>query len=88
MIPIVTERLTLREVTHDDDAFILALLNTPKFIRYIGDRGVRSMEDARSYIDERYLASYRDNGYGSYGVVENRRWRVRKASYKIGIHIR
>ena len=71
MIPIVTERLTLREVTHDDAAFILELLNTPKFIKYIGDRGVRSIEDARRYIDERYLASYRDNGYGLYGVVEN-----------------
>jgi len=71
MIPIVTERLTLREVTHDDAAFILELLNTPKFIKYIGDRGVRSVEDALRYIDERYLASYRDNGYGLYAVVEN-----------------
>ena len=71
MIPIVTERLTLREVTHDDAAFILELLNTTKYIKYIGDRGVRSIEDARRYIDERYLASYRDNGYGLYGVVEN-----------------
>jgi len=70
MIPIVTERLTLREVTYDDAAFILELLNTPKFIRYIGDRGVRSIEDALRYIDERYLASYRENGYGLYGVVE------------------
>ena len=71
MIPIVTERLTLREVTHDDAAFILELLNTPKFIKYIGDRGARSIDDALRYIDERYLASYRDNGYGLYGVVEN-----------------
>jgi len=71
MKPIVTERLTLREVTHNDPAFILEFLNTPKFIQYIGDRGVRSIEDALRYIDERYLASYRDNGYGLYGVVEN-----------------
>ncbi len=71
MIPIVTERLTLREVTHDDAAFILELLNTTKFIKYIGDRGARSIDDALRYIDERYLASYRDNGYGLYGVVEN-----------------
>jgi len=71
MIPIVTERLTLREVTRDDAAFILELLNTPKFIKYIGDRGARSIDDALRYIDERYLASYRDNGYGLYGVGEN-----------------
>lgn len=70
MTPIVTERLLLREVTHDDAPFILELLNTPKFIRYIGDRGVRDLDGARRYIDERYLASYRENGFGLYGVVE------------------
>jgi [ribosomal protein S5]-alanine N-acetyltransferase len=70
MKPIETARLILREVTHDDAGFILELLNTPKFIRYIGDRGVRDLDGARRYIDERYLASYRDNGYGLYGVVE------------------
>ncbi|MEJ7622714.1 MAG: GNAT family N-acetyltransferase [Pyrinomonadaceae bacterium] len=65
-----TERLVIREVTIDDAAFILELLNTPKFLKYIGDRGVRDLDGARVYISDRYLASYRDNGYGLYGVVE------------------
>lgn len=65
-----TERLVLREVTTDDAAFILELLNTPKFLKYIGDRDVRNLDGARAYIEDRYLASYRNNGYGLYGVVE------------------
>lgn len=65
-----TERLVLREVTKDDAAFILELLNTPKFLKFIGDRGIRDIDGARAYIEDRYLASYRDNGYGLYGVVE------------------
>jgi ribosomal-protein-alanine N-acetyltransferase len=45
-----TERLILRQASIDDAEFILALLNEPSFIRNIGDRGVRTMEDARNYI--------------------------------------
>jgi RimJ/RimL family protein N-acetyltransferase len=63
-----TERLVLREITTDDAAFLLELINTPKFHRYIGDRGVRTVEAARTYLDERYLASYREHGYGLYAV--------------------
>lgn len=51
-----------------DAEFIFALLNTPKFIKYIGDRGVRSLEDAREIINKRYMQSYRDHGYGLYTV--------------------
>ena len=62
-----TERLLLRELDSAIDAeFIFELLNTPKFKKYIGDRGVRSVEQARDFIDNRYRASYRENGYGLY----------------------
>jgi len=64
-----TERLTLRELISADDAeFVFALLNTPKFIQYIGDRGVRSVEQAREFIENRYRQSYSDHGYGLYAV--------------------
>ena len=63
-----TPRLVVREMTLDDAPFVLGLLNTPKFIKYIADRGVRTLEDARRYIDERFLASYSANGYGLYMV--------------------
>jgi len=64
-----TERLLLREIDSALDAeFIFELLNTPKFIEYIGDRGVRSVEQARDFIEDRYSRSYRENGYGLYTV--------------------
>jgi RimJ/RimL family protein N-acetyltransferase len=63
-----TDRLVIREITEDDRAFILELLNTPSFIKYIGDRGVRSVEDAREFIENRYRQSYREHGYGLYAV--------------------
>jgi ribosomal-protein-alanine N-acetyltransferase len=63
-----TDRLVMREIGKDDAAFIFELLNTPSFIRYIGDRGVRVLDDARHYIETRYHQSYREHGYGLYAV--------------------
>ena len=63
-----TERLVLRELVADDAAFINELLNTPKFLKYIGDRNVRSDEEARDFIVSRYRASYTNNGYGLWAV--------------------
>jgi RimJ/RimL family protein N-acetyltransferase len=51
-----------------DAEFIFRLLNSPKFIKYIGDRGVRSVDDARDFIENRYRQSYRDHGFGLYTV--------------------
>jgi len=48
-----TARLTLSPVVEADAGFILELLNDPGWIRNIGDRNVRSLEDARAYIQER-----------------------------------
>jgi RimJ/RimL family protein N-acetyltransferase len=66
-----TERLTLRHATLDDGEFVLRLLNEPSFIRFIGDRGVRTADDARRYIAERFIASYEQHGFGLW-VVERR----------------
>ena len=64
-----TERLNLREMDSAIDAeFIFELLNTPKFLKYIGDRGVRSIEQAREFIEDRYRQSYREHGFGLYTV--------------------
>jgi ribosomal-protein-alanine N-acetyltransferase len=64
-----TERLVIREVEEGDAAFMNTLLNSPGFLKYIGDRGVRSDEEARAFISERYRKSYSDNGYGLYTVL-------------------
>lgn len=61
-----TERLVLREVTADDDGFVLDLLNQPSFKKFIGDRGVRNLDQAREYILTRFTNSYRDNSFGLY----------------------
>ena len=45
-----TNRLTLRPLAADDAPFILALLNEPSFLQFIGDKGVRTIDDAREYI--------------------------------------
>jgi ribosomal-protein-alanine N-acetyltransferase len=63
-----TERLRLRRVHEGDAAFMLELLNQPTFLRFIGDKGVRTLEDARNYIRTGPLASYQLNGFGLYMV--------------------
>lgn len=59
-----TERLILRRFTVDDAQFALALLNEPSFLRYIGDKKVRTLDDARQYILTGPVASYERNGFG------------------------
>ena len=63
-----TPRLALARLSPDDAAFILELLNDPSFLRYIGDRGVRSLDDARRYIETGPMASYERHGFGLYRV--------------------
>jgi [ribosomal protein S5]-alanine N-acetyltransferase len=64
-----TDRTILREMDSSADAeFTLRLLNSPKFIKYIGDRGVRSVAEAADFIETPYRKSYRDNGFGLYTV--------------------
>ena len=69
MFTLETERLTLREVSTDDADFILRLLNEPSFLRFIGDKGVRNLQDARQYILNGPISSYNQNGFGLYLVV-------------------
>jgi [ribosomal protein S5]-alanine N-acetyltransferase len=63
-----TERTHLREIERTDAPFICALLNQPSFLRYIGDRMVRTSEDAANFIESRYQQSYREHGFGLYLV--------------------
>jgi [ribosomal protein S5]-alanine N-acetyltransferase len=64
-----TDRLFLRQLTTEDAQFILELLNDPSFIRNIGDRNVRTIDDACSYILNGPVASYAKNGFGLYLVL-------------------
>lgn len=64
-----TARLALTEFTTTDAAFIVRLLNDPDWIRFIGDRNVRSEDDARAYLECGPLAMYARNGFGLWRVT-------------------
>jgi ribosomal-protein-alanine N-acetyltransferase len=66
MIVIRSERLELRELELQDDEFILDLLNEAPCMRFIGDKGVRNLPDAREYILKGPMDSYRRFGFGLY----------------------
>ena len=59
-----TSRLNLRWLTLDDAAFILALVNDPDWIRFIGDKSVTNLDAARSYLETGPMAMYRRHGFG------------------------
>lgn len=59
-----SERLFLRPLTLEDGEFIVQLLNTDGFIKYIGDRNVRTIEQAKNYLLNGPLKSYETNGFG------------------------
>ncbi|NNF68026.1 MAG: GNAT family N-acetyltransferase [Gammaproteobacteria bacterium] len=59
-----TERLCLRKIVSDDAPFILELVNDPEWLRNIGDRGVRTLAEARDFIADGPIASYSRHGYG------------------------
>lgn len=63
-----TARLSLRWFTTADAAVALRFLNEPSFIRHIGDRGVRTLEDAAGYLERGPIASYERHGFGLYLV--------------------
>ena len=66
---IVTPRLILRPTTTDDAVFIYALLNSPKWLRYIGDRKVKSLANAVTYIEEKIRPQQIKLGFSNYTVI-------------------
>ena len=69
MIVLETDRLVLRRLTLDDAEFIFELVNEPSFIENIGDKGVRSLDDAREYLGIGPLESYQRFGFGLFLVL-------------------
>ena len=64
-----TPRLAMRRFTLDDADFILALVNDPDWIRNIGDRKVRTLDEAREYLEKGPMALYERLGFGLYLVA-------------------
>ena len=66
MLVLETNRLRLRRLSLEDAGFMLGLLNEPAYLRFIGDKGVRSIDEARDYILRGPMASYEEFGFGLY----------------------
>jgi RimJ/RimL family protein N-acetyltransferase len=58
----------VRRLTLEDAPFILELVNDPLFLRFVGDKGVRTLEAARNYLRNGPLASYAQHGFGLFQV--------------------
>ena len=64
-----TQRLILREFQTSDFEFIIELVNSPDWLRFIGDRQIKTQEQAISYLNNGPLKSYADNGFGLSCVI-------------------
>jgi [ribosomal protein S5]-alanine N-acetyltransferase len=64
-----TERLYLRRITVDDADLMLAIWNDPAFVKNVGDRGIRTLDQARDAIRSGPLRLYRSFGYGPFVMV-------------------
>lgn len=67
-----TERLLLRPVREEDADFVLKLVNSPKFLQFIGDREVRSLKQATIYIRQKMLSQLYRLGFGHYAVIRKK----------------
>jgi RimJ/RimL family protein N-acetyltransferase len=70
MLVLETPRLILRRLTLGDAEFIFRLVNDPSWLRFIGDKNVHNLDDARRYLREGPLDMYRRYGFGMYCVEE------------------
>jgi len=74
-----TDRLILRKLEPEDAELILDLLNQPSYLQFIGDKEVRTLDDARRYILQGPMASYECFGFGLYLTL------LREGDVPIGI---
>ena len=64
-----TERLIIRPTSESDSEFIFELLNTPKWLKYIGDRDIKTVEDAKDYIKKKMTPQLERLGYSNYTLI-------------------
>src|SRR5438552_16527336 len=68
MLTLQTSRLTIRKFTPDDAEFVFALLNSPGWLQFIGNRDIDSIETAKAYIQDKIIANYIE-GMGAYACI-------------------
>lgn len=81
VMKVITETpvLQIRTFAASDDHFVLSLLNTPSWLRFIGDRNVKTLPEAQRYIMNSLLKLYKEQGYGAWVVA------VKKTGEQVGI---
>lgn len=65
-----TERLIVTDITMGDAPFFLELLNSPSYIKFIGDKNVHSLEAAEDYIKTKVFDHHKEHGFGYYKVID------------------
>jgi [ribosomal protein S5]-alanine N-acetyltransferase len=73
-----TDRLEMHVASKDDAEFILELVNSPKWLQFIGQRNVHTIEDAEMYIEKRMVSQQKELGFSNYIMV------IRSSKQKIG----
>lgn len=73
-----TDRLYIRPTSTEDASFIVTLMNTPKWIQFIGDRKVHTIDDAVAYINTKMTPQLEELGYANYTVI------TKEGNHKIG----
>ncbi len=63
-----TERLTITKLSTDEVSFFFELVNDPDWKKFIGDRNINTLQDAKDYLKERMLPNYSSKGFGFYKV--------------------
>ncbi|CAD2223748.1 putative acetyltransferase [Pseudoalteromonas sp. 3J6] len=64
-----TERLLLRFAQIADAAELLKLVNQANFIKYIGDKDIYTLDDAKKYIKDSFIAAHKEHGFGPYMIT-------------------
>lgn len=64
-----TERLTMRWLTLEDADLMLAVWNDPAFFRFVGDRGIRTVEQAQEALLGGAFKMYEEHGHGPYRLA-------------------
>ena len=64
-----TKRLIISKISLDDAPFLLKLVNTPNYIKYIGDKKIRTLKDAEKHIKDTHFKSYKTHEFGFYKVL-------------------
>ncbi len=65
--------VTLTPLVMDDAEFLLRLMQTPRYIEFVGDRGVSNLDEARAYIRDYFFASQKEHGFGYFVVRDEHR---------------